>query len=126
MIISHEGYLGIGSYGIEEHVYVELDNDDYIDTIGSKVDTEAIANKAMSNVISSEINGLFDKLIKDSLKVYADDSYDYDTIEDMASSRKMSTIEYCKMHEYLLLKDDIVYCEFNGKKYKVLIIIYVS
>lgn len=79
----------------------------------------------MSNVISSEINGLFDKLIKDSLKVYADDSYDYDTIEDMVSSRKMSTIEYCKMHEYLLLKDDIVYCEFNGKKYKVLIIIYV-
>lgn len=34
MVISHEGYLGIGSYGIEEHVYVELDNDDYIDTIG--------------------------------------------------------------------------------------------
>lgn len=125
MVISHEGYLGIGSYGIEEHVYVELDNDDYIDTIGSKVDTEAIANKAMSNVISSEINGLFDKLIKDSLKVYADDSYDYDTIEDMVSSRKMSTIEYCKTHSYLLLTDDIVYCEFNGKKYKVLITIYV-
>ena len=64
MVISHEGYLGIGSYGVDEHVYVELDNDDYIDTIGSKVDTEAIANKAMSNVISSEMNGLFDKLIK--------------------------------------------------------------
>ena len=64
MVISHEDYFGIGPYGIEEHVYVELDNDDYIDTIGSKVDTEAIANKAMSNVISSEINGLFDKLIK--------------------------------------------------------------
>lgn len=80
MVISNEGYFGIGPYGIEEHVYVEFDNDDYIDAIGSKVDTEAIANKAMSNVISSEINGLFDKLIKDSLKVYAYDSYDYDTI----------------------------------------------
>lgn len=118
MIASYRGYFGIGIHGIEEHVYVEIND-------GEWIDVAAIVNKTIRNVALNKNNGLLNKLIEDSIRSYSCITYGYNTIEDIVSSRKMSTIEYCKTHSYLLLTDDIVYCEFNGKKYKVLIIIYV-
>lgn len=56
MITSYRGYFWIGIHGIEEHVYVEINDDEWIDVAARKIITKTLLSFTTSSLISTKRN----------------------------------------------------------------------
>ena len=56
MITSYRGYFRIGIHGIEEHVYVEINDDEWIDVAARKIITKTLLSFTTSSLISTKRN----------------------------------------------------------------------
>lgn len=56
MIASYRGYFGIGIHGIEEHVYVEINDGEWIDVAARKIIIKTLLSFMTSSLISMKRN----------------------------------------------------------------------
>lgn len=131
MIIVHKGGINLGPLYLDVYVYVELNENDpaeYINGIGTSINTDEIANKAIKDgscFTNKKMYGIFGEIIKQSVEVYRDDSYDYLTIDDMINNRDTDYYEKWK-DTYKTLEEYIASVKYNNKSYPVYIHIFTE
>lgn len=130
MIEVHKGGFNIGPKYINVYVDVQLDEnnpDEYVSGIGASIDSEAIANLALkeSNCFDTQKFGEFGEIIREYIRVDADDAYDYKTIDEMLNNRDEN--HYSRwLERFTELYDCITDVEYNGKHYKCYINIFMN